>query len=79
MSEPNYFHDLALSKLALVFGHEKAQAMLIEIATSGGLVAIADAQDLLVFSGILKQRGGFESTVGAMLGLQAVLRGATAA
>jgi len=78
MTELNYFHDLAQSKLALVFGDEKAQRLLREIAADGGLGEISTAQDLLVFSGALKKRGGFESTVGAMLGLQAVLRGATA-
>lgn len=79
MSDSNYFHDLAHKKLALVFGEEKARKLVREIAADGGLSEIANAQDLLIFSGALKRRGGFESTVGAMLGLQAVLRGATAA
>ena len=78
MSDPNYFHDLAHSKLALVFGDEKAQRLVREIVADGGLAEISSAQDLLVFSEALKKLGGFESTVGAMLGLQAVLRGASA-
>lgn len=78
MIESNYFHDLAHKKLALVFGDEKAKRVLQEIANDGGCGEIVDAEDLLRFSVILKKRGGFESTVGAMLGLQAVLRGATA-
>lgn len=79
MSDPNYFHELAQTKLALVFGDEKARKLVQEIVADGGLAEIANAQDLLIFSVLLKKRGGFESTVGAMLGLQAVLRGATAA
>ena len=79
MSDPNYFHDLAYNKLALVFGDEKARRLVREIVADGGLAEISNAQDLLIFSGALKKRGGFESTVGAMLGLQAVLRGANAA
>ena len=78
VSDPNYFHELAHSKLALVFGDEKAAQLVREIVADGGLTEISSAQDLLIFSGALKKRGGFESTVGAMLGLQAVLRGAIA-
>ena len=78
MSDANYFHDLAHSKLALVFGDEKAQRLVREIVAEGGLAEISNAQDLLIFAAELKKRGGFESTVGAMLGLQAVLRGANA-
>jgi len=77
MSDATYFHDLALSKLALVFGFEKAERLVREVVADGGQTEILNAQDLLIFSGTLKQRGGFEATVGAMLGLQAVLRGAT--
>lgn len=76
MSEQNYFQDLAHAKLALVFGDEKASRLVREVVTEGGLTEISSAQDLLIFSSVLKKRGGFESTVGAMLGLQAVLRGA---
>jgi len=79
MGAENYFHELAHSKLARVFGAEKAQKLVDEIVADGGLSEIASAQDLLVFSVALKKRGGFESTVGAMLALQAVLRGAKAA
>ena len=79
MSESNYFHDLARNKLVLVFGDEKATRLLREVCVDGSLKDIVTADDLLVFSGSLKKLGGFESTVGAMLGLQAVLRGATAA
>lgn len=79
MTDQNYFSDLAHKKLALVFGDEKARKLVREIAADGGLGEIVTAQDLLVFSSALKKRGGFESTVGAMLGLQAVLRGANAA
>ena len=78
MSDVNYFHDLAHKKLALVFGDEKAQRLVREFVVDGGLAEISTAQDLLVFSAALKKLGGFESTVGAMLGLQAVLRGAVA-
>jgi hypothetical protein len=77
-TDKNYFRELAHSKLALVFGNEKAERLVREIAADGGLAEISSAQDLLVFSAVLKRRGGFESTVGAMLGLQAVLRGAAA-
>jgi hypothetical protein len=77
-TDKNYFHELARGKLALVFGSEKAARLLREIIADGGLAGISTAQDLLVFSTALKKRGGFESTVGAMLGLQAVLRGAIA-
>ena len=43
-----------------------------------GISEIANAQDLLAFAEVLEMRGGFEATAGAMLGLQAVLRGANA-
>jgi hypothetical protein len=78
MSDPNYFRDLAHSKLALVFGDEKARTLVRELVADEGLSEISNADDLLAFSTALKKRGGFESTVGAMLGLQAVLRGANA-
>ncbi len=78
MTAPNDFHDLAVSKLARIFGDEKAQQLVREIINESGMAAIATAQDLLIFSTALRSRGGFESTVGAMLGLQAVLRGANA-
>ncbi|HXI13212.1 MAG TPA: hypothetical protein VNM92_11315 [Thermoanaerobaculia bacterium] len=78
MGDENYFNELAHGKLALIFGQEKAARLVREAVAEGGLVEISSAQDLLIFSGVLKMRGGFEATVGAMLGLQAVLRGAVA-
>jgi len=78
MSEVNYFRELAHSKLALVFGDDKAERLVREVVAEGALAEILTAQDLLLFSDELKKMGGFEATVGSMLGLQAVLRGAVA-
>ena len=77
MNDQNYFSDLARDKLVRVFGEEKTHMILKEGVADAGLSNISSADDLLIFSVQLKKRGGFEATVGAMLGLQAVLRGAT--
>ena len=78
-TDQNEFYELAHGKLTRVFGEVKAEQLLREIVTDGAMPEISTAQDLLAFAEALKRRGGFEATVGAMLGLEAVLRGADAA
>jgi hypothetical protein len=69
-------HRLALEKMSAVLGRVRASELLHRIL--GELrIELRTPQDLLEFSEALAAMGGFEGAVGAMLGVTAVLRGAT--
>ena len=72
---PGELHGLALEKMSRVLGAQKAQQLMDRILAQLGL-EILTAQDLYVFANHLSQLGGFESAVGSMLGVTAILRGA---
>lgn len=68
---------LAVEKMSAVLGSERAQQLLQQLTTDLG-VELRTPQELYAFSQRLSQLGGFEGAVGAMLGVAAVIRGATA-
>lgn len=69
--------ELALSKLTRVLGEARGRRVYDETLSDAGLADIETADDLYRFGEALAKRQGFESAVGAMLGVAAVLRGAT--
>ncbi|MDP3220422.1 MAG: hypothetical protein Q8S73_40385 [Deltaproteobacteria bacterium] len=70
--------DLALDKLTRVLGAEKGRRVYGDVLSDAGLTEILTADDLYVFSEHLSRLGGFEAAVGGLLGVDAVLRGASA-
>ncbi|MDB4932918.1 MAG: hypothetical protein JWM10_5402 [Myxococcaceae bacterium] len=70
--------DLALAKLTRVLGAERGRRVYDEVLAEAGLAAVGSADDLYAFSACLSRRGGFEAAVGGLLGVAAVLRGASA-
>ena len=76
MADDLEFSKLAQEKMARVLGQARATALFAEILAEIGLASIASADDLLLFARALSDRGAFEGAVGAMLSVQAVMRGA---
>lgn len=76
MAEDSEYGRLALEKMARVLGHSRASQLFDEIRTEIGLSAIESPDDLLAFARALSGRGAFEGAVGAMLSVQAVMKGA---
>lgn len=70
--------ELALDKLTRVLGDEKGRRVYGAVLLEAGLREIRTANDLYLFSERLSRHGGFEAAVGGMLGVAAVLRGASA-
>ncbi len=66
----------AREKLVRVLGPEKAPRVLEEVLGELGTRELHSPEDLLRFAHVLEKRGGFEAALGAMLCIQAVLRGA---
>ena len=75
MPNSEYGH-LALEKMTRVLGEPRARQLFDEICTEIGLKGISSADDLLAFARALSDRGAFEGAVGAMLSVQAVMKGA---
>jgi len=67
---------LALEKMAAVLGRVRATQLMRGLLDDLH-IELRTPQDLLDFSEALARMGGFEGAVGAMLGVTAVLRGAT--
>lgn len=65
---------LAHDKLCSVLGHERATAILERHVAEAG--PIETAEDLALLADALRELGGFEATIGAMLGVQAAMLGA---
>ncbi|MDO9020975.1 MAG: hypothetical protein Q8S73_13495 [Deltaproteobacteria bacterium] len=68
----------ALEKLTRVLGAEKGRRVFADVLSEAKLPDVSTPDDLYVFSECLSRRGGFEAAVGGLLGVAAVLRGATA-
>lgn len=68
-------HALAVSKLTRVFGPRRGPELLGEVLAEAGLTRIASVEDLRRVAEVLQRRGGFEATTGALLAVQATLRG----
>lgn len=67
----------ALEKLTRVLGADKGRRVYADVLSEAKLAEVNTPDDLYVFSECLSRRGGFEAAVGAMLGVAAVLRGAS--
>jgi len=67
---------LAFEKTARVLGPDRARSLLESLLAELRL-DLATPQDLLRLSERMSMLGGFEGAVGAMLGVTAVLRGAS--
>lgn len=75
-TEGGEIRRLALTKMSAVLGPERAERLLRSISAELGITLLTP-QDLYRFSEALGRYGGFEAAVGAMLGVSAVIRGAT--
>lgn len=69
-------HGFALAKMEKVLGPDRARQVLARTLEEHAL-ALRTPEDLLTLSEVMTSYGGFEAAVGAMLGVAAVLRGAT--
>lgn len=70
--------DYALAKLVRVLGEPLGLRAFEAALAAAGLREIRSADDLYAFSEQLSRRGGYEAAVGGLLGVAAVLRGASA-
>ncbi|MFO0610766.1 MAG: hypothetical protein U0324_46825 [Polyangiales bacterium] len=71
-------HELTLGKLTRVLGEQRGRALYRDVLSEAGLREVRTPDDLYVFSEHLSKRGGFEAALGALLGVAAVMRGASA-
>jgi len=69
-------HQLALDKMSAVLGPIRARHLMARILERLDL-ELRTPRDLMRFAEELTTLGGFEGAVGAMLGVVAVVRGAT--
>lgn len=67
---------LALEKMSRVLGPTRAQQLHAQVLAEARLERIGDADDLMQFAKVLMTRSGFEGSVGALLSVQASIRGA---
>lgn len=68
-------HALVVQKLTKIFGEARMQILLAEILEELAIARVATLPDLRAVSEALQRRGGFEATTGAMLAVQAAMRG----
>lgn len=76
--QPTTWDQLARTKLAKVVGEAEADSILRDALKQIGLSSLSSADELYALAQNLSQRVGFVATVGALLSLTAVLRGARA-
>jgi len=69
-------HQLALAKMSTVLGQDRALKLMERLLRELG-IALQTPQDLFLLSERMSRLGGFEGALGAMLGVAAILRGAT--
>ena len=67
---------LARAKLERVFGPHRAEELIAATIAEAELAGLDTPDELYRFGRTLEKRGGFEGAVGAILSVQAVLRGA---
>ncbi len=70
-------HDAACTKLDRILGAEKARLVLAEGMKQCNMASIGTPDDLFRFARVLERQGGIVATIGALLALHAVLRGAS--
>jgi len=69
-------YGLALHKAAVVLGEHRARVLIDRLLGDLG-IALDTPRDLLALSDAMTKLGGFEGAVGAMLGVVAIMRGAS--
>lgn len=69
-------HELAMHKAAAVLGPDRARRLIDRLLRELE-IGLESPMDLLVLSEAMTKLGGFEGAVGAMLGVVAVMRGAS--
>lgn len=74
---PSGMHDAARTKLDKVLGAEKARVVLADGLKQCRMASIDTPDDLFRFARVLETQGGIVATIGALLALHAVMRGAT--
>jgi hypothetical protein len=67
---------LAREKMSRVLGASRAEQLYGQIMAEVQLEALGTPDDLMRFARALTTRGGFEGSVGALLCVQATIRGA---
>jgi hypothetical protein len=77
-AQPTTWDQLASTKLAKVVGEVEADSILRDAFKQLGLTSLSSADELYALAQNLSRRVGFVATVGALLSLTAVLRGARA-
>lgn len=70
--------ELALEKLTRVLGAARGRRVYDDVLAEAGLTEVRTPDDLYALSECLSRLGGFEAAVGGLLGVAAVLRGASA-
>ena len=70
-------HEFAVTSLVHVLGAEVAAAVMSSVLAEVGIRRITNPHELLAFGRALQTRGGFEGATGAMLAVEALLRGAS--
>ena len=73
---PGELHAFTLAKMAKVLGDHHARRLLAELLREHD-IELRSPADLLRLSEVMSKLPGFEGAVGAMLGVAAVMRGAT--
>jgi hypothetical protein len=76
LSASTELYQLALAKTSKVLGPDHAKQLMDQLLKELG-IDLQTPNDLLRLSEVMSHRPGFEGAVGAMLGVAAVLRGAT--
>jgi hypothetical protein len=76
--ESTNWDQLARTKLAKVVGNAEADSIARDALKQIGLSSLSSVDELYAFAQNLRHRSGFVATVGALLSLTAVLRGARA-
>lgn len=69
--------ELALSKLSRVLGAANGRRIFDEVLRQMGVKRLVTPDDLYAFADALTRQGGFEGAVGGLLGVTAVMRGAS--
>lgn len=74
--ESDALEALAREKMSRVLGASRAAQLYAQVMAEVRLSELRDADDLMRFAQALAARGGFEGSVGALLCVQATIRGA---
>lgn len=71
---PADLHTQVLRRLTRIFGEARAEALVAELLAGLGIARVETTDQLERLASALKERGGFEATAGAMLGVLAAMR-----